>query len=85
MEKIATITKKRQITIPSDIFKKTGLSEGQKVVFSEKDGQLLLRPAVALVERLAGSLKVPSRWKKKTTEEIVEQSKRQYFAKGVKR
>lgn len=81
MIRTGTITSKRQLTIPSSIFKKTGLSERQKVAISEEKGKIVITPLVYLVEELSGSLEIPSDWKGKEIDTIIEQSKRKYFKK----
>lgn len=82
MTKTATITSKRQITIPAALFSKVGLAERQKVLISEEEGKLVITPIVGLIEKLAGSLEVPNRWKGKDIDTIIEESKAEYFAKG---
>lgn len=82
MTQLATITSKKQLTLPSEVFKKAGLHIGQKVIVSEENGQLLITPAEKLVEELAGSVSVPSRLKGKDIDEIIEQSKLEYFQKS---
>lgn len=77
--KIATITSKKQLTPPALLFEKAGLRVGQKVVVSEKNGSLTITPARKLVEELAGSLKMPKKWRGKSLDEIIEQSKQEYF------
>lgn len=79
MTKTATITSKRQITIPASIFKKTKLGERQKVLISERDGEVVITPLLAKIEKLAGSLKMPERWRGKALEEIIEESRLEYF------
>jgi AbrB family looped-hinge helix DNA binding protein len=81
MTKTATITSKRQITIPAALFKEVGLAERQKVLISEEEGKLVITPIVNLIERLSGSLQVPSRWKGKDIDTIIEESKAEYFSK----
>lgn len=80
MTEVATITSKRQLTIPSRIFKKIKLSKNQKVLVSEESGKIIITPAMDLIERLAGSLKMPRRWENKNLDQIVEGSKREYFS-----
>lgn len=76
---IATITSKNQLTLPVDIVRKIGLKVGQKVIVSEEGGKVVITPAEDLVEELAGSLKMPKKWKGRSMEEIIEKSKREYF------
>ena len=81
MTKTATITSKRQLTIPASLFKEVGLAERQKVLISEEEGKLVITPIVNLIDKLAGSLQVPPRWKGKDIDTIIEESKAEYFSK----
>jgi len=49
------VTKKGQATIPSAFRKKLGIEEGDRVVFEEAQGSLIVKPA-ADVEDSAGAL-----------------------------
>ena len=80
MNKTATITGKRQITIPIKLFKAAGLDKNKKVLVSEKNGEIVITPLVAKVEQLAGSLKMPKEWQGKDLNQIIEESKALYFA-----
>ncbi|MCH8821392.1 AbrB/MazE/SpoVT family DNA-binding domain-containing protein [Patescibacteria group bacterium] len=84
MNKTATITGKRQITIPIKLFKAANLDKNKKVVISQEKNRLIITSAISLVENLAGSLKMPASWQGKDLEEIIEQSKTDYFAKNNK-
>ena len=84
MNKTATITGKRQITIPIKLFKAANLDKNKKVVISQEKNRLIITSAISLVENLAGSLKMPTSWQGKDLEEIIEQSKTDYFAKNNK-
>jgi bifunctional DNA-binding transcriptional regulator/antitoxin component of YhaV-PrlF toxin-antitoxin module len=79
MNQVATITSKKQLTIPVAIFNKIGLRIGQKVLVSEDKGRLLVTPAEKLVEELAGILTMPKKWKNKTLNQVIEDSKMEYF------
>ena len=79
MNQVATITSKKQLTIPVAIFNKIGLRIGQKVLVSEDNGRLLVTPAEKLVEELAGILTMPKKWKSKTLDQVIEDSKMEYF------
>ena len=54
MGSASTITRKGQVTIPVEIRRKFGLNEGDLVVFSEIDGQIVLAPETAPVLATAG-------------------------------
>lgn len=79
MPQLATITSKRQLTIPISLFQKLALKEGQKVIISADNGAIKIEPALALVDRLAGSLKTPARFKDLSPEEIIKKAKKEHF------
>lgn len=79
MTQLATITSKRQLTIPISIFQKLDLREGEKVLVSEEKGTIKIEPALLLIDRLAGSIKTPSRFKGLSLEKIIEKAKKEYF------
>ncbi len=55
---IATLTSKRQITLPADICAKLRLVKGSKVDVSvNKAGEMILRPKTGDIRRLRGILK----------------------------
>lgn len=75
----ATITSKRQFTIPVNLFKKVGLSIGDKVLVEEKNGNLQIKSALNLVKELAGSVSIPEDKKKIDLDEAILESKKKYF------
>jgi bifunctional DNA-binding transcriptional regulator/antitoxin component of YhaV-PrlF toxin-antitoxin module len=79
MTQLATITSKRQLTIPVDFYNRLGLVQGQKVLIKEISGGLRLEPAEALVDQLAGSVKIPARFKGLSADEMITFSKKEYF------
>lgn len=79
MPQLATITSKRQLTIPISVFRKLDLMEGQKVLVSEENGSIKIEPALALIDRLAGSVKIPARFRRLSLEEIIEKAKKEHF------
>lgn len=81
MTQLATMTSKRQLTIPAEIFNRLGWSKGQKFFISEEDGEVKLRPAKAVVSRLAGSVKIPQRYQGLSVDQIVEKAKQEHFNK----
>lgn len=82
MQLSATITSKRQLTIPAKLFKQLNFKIGQKVAISEEAGILKIEPMEALLDRLAGSVKIPLRFKGLSLEEIIERAKAEYFGKS---
>lgn len=82
MKELATVTSKRQLTIPIKIFKAAKMLDKQKVLISQEGASLVITPTVDMVESLAGSLKIPPRWKGKGIDTIVEEAKHDYFTKN---
>ena len=81
MMKIATITSKRQLTIPASFFGRLALKTGQKVIVSQEDNFIKIEPALSLVKRLAGSVEKPARFKKMPLNKIIDKAKKEYFGK----
>lgn len=81
MTYVATITSKRQLTIPADLFSRFGLKQGQKVMIAQRDGKLVIEPMVALVESLAGSVITPKRFQGLALDDVIQQAKTEYFSK----
>ena len=81
---LATITSKKQLTLPAKVFKKAGLHIGQKVIVTEEAGRLLITPAESLIEELAGSVKIPKIWQGRDIDEIIEEAKKEHFQNKYK-
>jgi AbrB family looped-hinge helix DNA binding protein len=79
MLQYATITSKKQVTLPAKLVKKLNLKAGQKIAIAELNGELILTPAKKLVEELAGSVPTPPAWKGRDIDEIINEAKDQYF------
>lgn len=79
MSKVATVTSKKQLTLPSEIFSKAGLKVGQKVLVSEENGRVIITPTEKLVNELAGSVSIPEKWKGKSTQDIIELARNEYY------
>lgn len=82
---MATITSKRQLTIPVDIFRKLGFQEGERVFIREENGALKIESALAALEKLGGSVKVPKRFQGMDIDQIIEKAKKEYFSKKYKK
>jgi len=80
MNQMATITSKKQLTIPAAIFRQAGLEIGQRVIVSEENGSLKITPAELLVEQLAGSVPIPKKWQGKSIKWIKEHAIAEYFS-----
>jgi AbrB family looped-hinge helix DNA binding protein len=79
MQQTATITSKRQLTIPVEIFRQLRLKQGNKVIVSLEDDSIKIVAASSLVEKLAGSVKIPAEFKNMSIEQIVLKAKSEYF------
>ena len=79
MTKVATITSKKQLTIPAELYRRANFVEHQKVLISEIDGKLIITPTNKVINNLAGSLKMPKKWQDKDTDQIIAESKKEYF------
>lgn len=81
MNYIATITSKRQLTIPSILFRTFGLSEGEKVLVSSENDFIKITKFNNLLDELAGSVKIPKRYRGLSSEAIIKKAKYEYFKK----
>ena len=80
---IATITSKRQLTIPVDIFERAGLKEGQRVrIATSQQGKIYLESMIDLVEELAGSVAVPPRFASLNADQMIAKARKERFTKG---
>lgn len=79
MQQTATITSKRQLTIPVAIFNRLGLKQGHKVIVSLEDEVIKIISASSLIKKLAGSVKVPKEFRGMPVERIVREAKTTYF------
>lgn len=85
MAQLATITSKRQVTIPSKVFKKAGIKIGEKVVVQEVEDGLLIKPAMRLVEELGGSVSVPKKFSGIDIDKAIELAKERHFKRKWQR
>jgi bifunctional DNA-binding transcriptional regulator/antitoxin component of YhaV-PrlF toxin-antitoxin module len=83
MFQTATITSKRQLTIPVSMYKKMGLKNGQKVVVSYMNNELRVQSALDLVDRLAGSVQIPDKFRGVPIDTIVSRSKTEHFIRHI--
>lgn len=81
MIKTATITSKRQLTIPVSIFDELNLLNVRTMTIERKNNTLVLTPVQHILNSLAGSVTPHDRYKNKSVDEIIEQSKKEYFSK----
>lgn len=81
MTHIATITSKRQLTIPIDLFNRFGLRSGQKVIIAQVDDRLVIEPMLTIVESLAGSIPIPKRFQGLQVDQMIQRAKIEHFTK----
>ena len=81
MIKTATITSKRQLTIPVSIFNELGLSNVRTMIIEKNNDSLLLTPVKDLINKLSGSVTIPKKYQGLSMDEIIENSKTEYFEK----
>lgn len=77
----ATITSKGQLTIPAELFKLGKFTKGEKVSLEMGKNHLKVTSGLALIKRLAGSVKVPASLKGRDVDELIEEAKRIHFGK----
>jgi len=81
MTYIATITSRGQLTIPAELFRKSNLRRGEKVILSIDGDQIKMQSSLDLLNKLAGSVKVPDHLRGRDIDEVIEEAKRSYFRK----
>ncbi len=77
----ATITSKRQITLPASLFSEMGLKKGQKLTITKRGDELVMTSALAAMYKLMGSVKRPEKYKGMDIDEMIEKAKIEYFSK----
>jgi AbrB family looped-hinge helix DNA binding protein len=80
----ATITSKRQITLPAALFSDMGLKKGQKLTITKRGDELVMKPALSALYKLMGSVKRPEKYKDMDIDEMIELAKMKRFSKGSK-
>lgn len=83
MPSIATITSKRQLTIPVELFKKLNFSKGDKVIVKEKQGSLTITKAQKAVDELYGSISIPEEKRGADVDQAIAQAKLKRFKQGA--
>jgi len=79
MNFLATITSKRQLTIPADIFKKLDFAKGNKVLIRQEKNQIIIKPVHSLINNLAGSVRVAERLKNIDLDQVITSAKKTHF------
>ncbi len=79
MLQTVTITSKRQISIPVKIFNKLGLVKGDKLIINLQQDKIVMQKAQSLLDEIAGTVKLPAKYKNKSLDEIIKLAKKEYF------
>lgn len=82
MAQTATITDKRQFTIPVETYRKLGFREGGKVIVTHKGNKMIVEPAEKIIARLARSVRVPRRFRGMSIDTIICKAKDEHFSKS---
>ncbi len=80
MTQIATITDQRQLTLPVTLFYSKMFTAGEKVVVETLDDGIKVMPALSLVQKLKGSIPIPSHMKGQDVDKLISESKEEYFS-----
>lgn len=76
---LATITSKRQLTIPAKLFSELGLEAGQKLVLVKEGRRVYLETANDQLAALAGSIKTPQHLRGANLDTMIRRAKKAYF------
>ena len=77
MQEEATITSKGQVTIPVEVRKRFGLKEGERIVFTERNGELLVKPKIKnAIKELQNLRKTLPKLSREEIDEMIKESKR---------
>lgn len=82
MNYIATITSKRQFTIPSDLYRMVNYKPQQKLliqIIDADEGFISVKPMSQLVEDLAGSVPVTKAYKNLSLGKMVDKARKDYY------
>ncbi len=81
MTYLATITSKRQITLPVALFSKLDLESGSKILLTEEQGKIIMSPSGSAVRDLAGTIKVPKKISDRQLENNIKSAKKDRLKK----
>lgn len=81
MQVHATITSKRQLTIPIEIFRKGNFLNNTKVIIKEVPEGILVQPVSSVIEELAGSVHIPKKMKAISPDKAIMEAKKLRFSK----
>ncbi len=80
----ATVTSKRQITLPAKLFADFQIEPGDKLLINRHGQVLVMQKQLDLVKQLAGSVRVPAAYRKLSFDQMIKQAKADFFANKYK-
>jgi len=76
----ATITSKRQLTIPVKMYEKLNLTKGERVIVEDMEDGLMIRKAKEVIKKLSGSVNIPKNLQKIDIDQAITQAKKARFS-----
>lgn len=80
MKSSSRIISKRQITLPVKIFSQLDLSQGDTLLMEVIENSIVMRKTQDVLDSLAGSVPVPTKYKNKALDTIIEEAKHEHFS-----
>ncbi len=75
-----TVTSKRQITLPVQLFSELGFEKGQKLQIKRQGRELVMSLELDELHQLMGSVKRPKKYAKLGVDEMISQAKENYWS-----
>lgn len=86
MKQSVTITEKKQITIPSSIFKQMNLAIGDKLTMSIENNNIVMKKHHVILDELAGSLPpLPQKYKRMSISKLITVAKKSYIKRSYRK
>lgn len=82
MTYIVTVTSKRQITLPANLYFELGIEKGQKLQIRQQGRELVMSLELDELHELMGSVKRPKKYAKLGIDEMIAQAKNEYWGKN---
>lgn len=73
------ISSKRQITIPARVYAQLGLAQGDNLSIEVTQNAFVLSKSKLLLDKVAGSVRLPKEYSEKSLDQIINQAKQTYF------
>jgi AbrB family looped-hinge helix DNA binding protein len=78
MQEEATVTSKGQVTIPQDIREAIGLKSGDKLIFIEREGQIIMKPKIKNPVQRLRELRREIKFTEKQIDQMIRESKKEW-------